>query len=211
MSTALHPLQARVERLEERIAARPDPDGHQVAVLSVADVVQTASNTVTHYPPQVDSGPMDISVIQPTLPPIAVPMAQPAATKVILPPAAPTMVVGDSARRTSPSQRSRLPTPLYIARLMTLLSGISNCFLSDFILNGLQHGFPIGHSGASVSTISGNLSTAFEHAPFVQQQIADRVRHDESAGHFSVQPFFHPFVCSPLGVVPKNNGKLSQV
>ncbi|XP_065189426.1 uncharacterized protein LOC135820050 [Sycon ciliatum] len=89
---------------------------------------------------------------------------------------------------------------------MTLLPRISNRVLSDFILNGLQHGFPIGHSGASVSIISGNLPTAIEHAQFVQQQIADRVRRDESAGPFSVQPF-HPFVCSPLGVVPKNNGK----
>ncbi|XP_065195263.1 uncharacterized protein LOC135826586 [Sycon ciliatum] len=90
---------------------------------------------------------------------------------------------------------------------MTLLPRISNRVLSDFILNGLQHGFPIGHSGASVSIISGNLPTAIEHTQFVQQQIADRVRRDESAGPFSVQPF-HPFVCSPLGVVPKNNGKV---
>ncbi|XP_065197613.1 uncharacterized protein LOC135829134 [Sycon ciliatum] len=132
--------------------------------------------------------------------------AQPAATGVIPPLAAPTTVAGDPARRTSPSQRSSLPTPLYIARLMTLLPRISNRVLSDFILNGLQHGFPIGHSGASVSIISGNLPTAIEHAQFVQQQIADRVRRDESAGPFSVQPF-HPFVCFPLGVVPKTNGK----
>ena len=67
VSTALHPLLARVERLEERISARQDPDGHaQAAVPSVADVVQTASNTVTHHPPQVDSGPMDISLMQPS-------------------------------------------------------------------------------------------------------------------------------------------------
>ncbi|XP_065180047.1 hemicentin-1-like [Sycon ciliatum] len=47
----------------------------QAAVPSVADVVQTASNTVTHHPPQVDSGPMDISLMQPALPPMAAPMA----------------------------------------------------------------------------------------------------------------------------------------
>ena len=86
VSTALHPLLARVERLEERISARQDPDGHaQAAVPSVADVVQTASNTVTHHPPQVDSGPMDISLMQPALPPIAAPMANTRESSSIVP------------------------------------------------------------------------------------------------------------------------------
>ena len=86
VSTALHPLLARVERLEERISARQDPDGHdQAAVPSAADVVQTASNAVNKHPPQVDSGPMDISLMQPALPPIAAPMANTRESSSIVP------------------------------------------------------------------------------------------------------------------------------
>ena len=57
------------------------------------------------------------------------------------------------------------------------------------------------------SLFSDSLSSAREQPSSVDDHIAGRIRAGESAGPFSVPPF-DVFVSSPLGVVPKKNGKL---
>ena len=112
-----------------------------------------------------------------------------------------------ASQLTSKTKSKDLPTPLHVPAFKKLLPLLSCTSLSSFVLHGLEEGFDIGHAGATQSILSENLPSALEHASFVSDQIASRVLSNESAGPFAMPPF-DMFVCSPLSVVPKSNGKL---
>lgn len=79
--------------------------------------------------------------------------------------------------------------------------------LSSYILEGLQHGFNIGYTGARYYHRSSNLTSAHQQRAFVSRKLAEACAAGEVAGPYSEPPFQH-LRCSGLGTVPKKSGSL---
>ena len=87
-----------------------------------------------------------------------------------------------------------------------LLQGHPDRFRADFVTNGLTHGFRIGFSGHFTPQSTSNLSSALLQPVFVSAHLRECIERGETAGPFSEPPLPN-FVTSPIGLVPKKNGK----
>ena len=72
----------------------------------------------------------------------------------------------------------------------------------EFLVQGFTEGFRIPFCGKYPPQTHTNLPSAFKHPQVISDKLYKETGYSRIAGPFSAPPF-HPFVTSPLGVVPK--------
>ena len=98
-------------------------------------------------------------------------------------------------------------TPVSVPSLAKLLHSHPNTIFTNYVLSGMQHGFPIGHTVPLTREISSeNHPSASRNMQFVSDHLASCCLDGQTWGPFHTPPFPHVQV-SGLGVVPKKNGK----
>ena len=77
----------------------------------------------------------------------------------------------------------------------------------DFIVEGFQHGFPLGYqSTRKVKVTSNNLKFTVGDEIELWNKVMKEVKLKRFAGPFSEIPYEDDFIQSPIGLVPKDNG-----
>jgi len=105
----------------------------------------------------------------------------------------------------STSAANSLPTtlrPLHFARLLALHP---NTQFVDTLLTHLTTGFDIGYHGPHTDLQAPNLPSAADYPDAIDEYLQHECNQGRMAGPFQDPPF-HPFHCSGLGVVPKQDG-----
>ena len=75
----------------------------------------------------------------------------------------------------------------------------------DTLLTHIKRGFDIGYQGPHSDIRSHNLPSALDHPEVVDDYLVQECLQGRMAGPFAEAPF-HPFHCSGIGVVPKQDG-----
>ena len=101
-----------------------------------------------------------------------------------------------------PNNTSSHPRPLPFARL---LSNHPNPQFTATLISHLSHGFDIGYQGHRGDVCMPNLPSALQHPEVIDKYVAQECAQGRIAGPFPYPPF-HPFHCSGMGVIPKQDG-----
>lgn len=96
---------------------------------------------------------------------------------------------------------SRGPTPVRADRLAFYLNGYNNS-ISDYLIQGFIHGFPIRYFGSVLAMRSPNLKSAMDNPTSVNVKMSKELTAGRIVGPFD-EPPFETFRVSPLGIVPK--------
>lgn len=106
-------------------------------------------------------------------------------------------------------QASQIISPLVASAWSRLLVAHSNRPLVERLVDGIVHGVDVHFRGPRRQSprLSINQPSANAQAAQVSADIEAEVAAGRKAGPFDVPPFLG-FVCSPLGAVPKKNGKV---
>lgn len=102
----------------------------------------------------------------------------------------------------APSNPSTSIRPLLLARY---LQYHPNHQYVSTLLSHLTYGFDIGYQGPQRDVRAPNLSSASVHPEVIDNHLSKECGAGRMAGPFTTPPF-HPFHCSGLGVVPKQDG-----
>ena len=106
----------------------------------------------------------------------------------------------------SPATTLKPPsTPVNISHLSAELQHHPDQKFAADLLRDLQSGCNIGYSGPRSARITPNLQSAFLHPEAVSDALAKEVSRGHTAGPFQ-SPTIANLQCSPLGVVPKEDG-----
>ena len=99
-----------------------------------------------------------------------------------------------------PQNQSTLPSPLINRQTLELL--LSGYHDKHFVIEGFLHGFKLHYTGQCISSFLNNHASAERNVNILQQKINHEIHLGRVAGPFNAPPF-HPFIVSPLGLVPK--------
>ena len=78
----------------------------------------------------------------------------------------------------------------------------------DFLINGFTEGFSIGYDRKeTVQMTSPNLKLRIGNETILWNKIMKEVKEKRYAGPFSEIPYEGDYIQSPIGLVPKDNGK----
>lgn len=100
-----------------------------------------------------------------------------------------------------------MPTPIHIERLKPLLIGY-DVGLASQLHNGFKFGFTLHFEGSRKSFFTTNLLSAQQNPEIVNAKLSKELAANRLAGPFNYPPFVN-FRVSPLGVVPKDSGRIS--
>lgn len=110
----------------------------------------------------------------------------------------------------SSSPLNEIVSPVLISNLLPFLKGYIPKEVS-FLLDGFTNGFSLRFKGAPFSAQSANHPSANQNPSALAEIIQEELKTKRIAGPFDTPPFF-PFVCSPLGLVPKReHGKFRMI
>jgi hypothetical protein len=96
-----------------------------------------------------------------------------------------------------------VPTPIKPTVLFKFLDSFHYPpHLSHYLYQGFACGFKTGYMGLVINRISQNLKSVNSNPSIVQEKISKELALGRLAGPFAYPPF-DPFICSPIGLVPK--------
>lgn len=98
-----------------------------------------------------------------------------------------------------------MPTPVDASKLDHELSGYQP-HLKERLISGFKDGFPLGSERKAESRTCNNHNSALTNPTAVYEKLAKESLAGRIAGPFKKPPF-KDLVCSPLGLVPKSDGK----
>ena len=104
----------------------------------------------------------------------------------------------DSQGRASVESRANPVNPVQLA---FYLRGYINS-ISDYLIQGFVHGFPIRYLGSLIAMRSQNLKSAKDNPTSVTEKLSKERTGGRIVGSFDVPPF-DPFRVPPLGIIPK--------
>ncbi|XP_021342872.1 uncharacterized protein LOC110443160 isoform X1 [Mizuhopecten yessoensis] len=97
---------------------------------------------------------------------------------------------------------TNLPTPVNHEVLKSELVGYDSSSTAT-LLSGFQHGFSIGYEGGRANLYSKNHKSVRDNMKAVSEKIQKEMQMNRISGPFTKPPF-KPFICSPLGLIPKS-------
>ena len=74
------------------------------------------------------------------------------------------------------------------------------------LIEGMLNGFDVGYKGVLHSSVPPNHSSAVSNPGVVSEYIATEITRGHTMGPYPCPPF-PDFICSPIGCIPKKNGK----
>ena len=108
--------------------------------------------------------------------------------------------------RLSQHLRAKVNTPLNYLQFERELASHPDKTWVSWLLKAIKHGTTLGYDGPRGPMKAGNLSSAFQHARIVDEEIAKECNAGRLLGPFETPPLEN-LKCSGVGVVPKKNGK----
>ena len=108
--------------------------------------------------------------------------------------------------RLSQHLRAKVNTPLNYLQFERELASHPDKTWVSWLLKAIKHGTTLGYDGPRGPMKAGNLSSAFQHARIVDEEIAKECDAGRLLGPFETPPLEN-LKCSGVGVVPKKNGK----
>ena len=121
-------------------------------------------------------------------------------------------ILGEAVKYYTNYDLDNIITPVNVDVLERLLIQ-SNYSTSEteFLVDGFRNGFPIGYHGpTNVKSYSQNLPLTVGSITELWQKMMTEVENKRFAGPFETIPFDH-FIQSPVGLVPKDGGKKTQL
>ena len=97
---------------------------------------------------------------------------------------------------------AKVTTPIRSNRLQLWLSDYDP-IKTEELVTGFQEGFHVHFAGSCFTRLANNLKSAKDHSHVVSVAIEEGVTEGKIAGPFLEIPM-HPFIVSPLGLVPKS-------
>lgn len=133
--------------------------------------------------------------------------SRPALSRILLPaPSRPNTNPRFQLVDVSKPHLDKSPSPFIVDNWLTLLRGYPGQ-LPLHLKNILQFGASIGYSGPERRIISKNLSSARNDPITIQSKLDEDLR----LGRVIPTSSNHPFICSPLGLVPKSDGNFRRI
>lgn len=120
-----------------------------------------------------------------------------------------TIPIFDATCHRDTSSRWCLPTPINANKLKQLLYGYDES-LRQFLVDGFTIGFRIVSSVLPLGKMPSNLKSASEYAFPTREKINKEIQAGRLLGPYTPETArreLGPFFCSPIGVVPKKDGK----
>lgn len=101
-------------------------------------------------------------------------------------------------------------TPINCSVLKTCLSSYPDKEAATELENGFCYGFKLKYTGSRQSSMSHNLKSALEYPQVIQEKVLKEVSLGRIFGPFKTPPLANLKI-SPIGVVPKANGRKLQI